>query len=72
MKMPFQIQARVQELRRETVEIVATRSAKHSSGQEKVKREQRIKRLSEIRNELLSLVAKGGAIGALTQEPQRE
>jgi len=70
--MVFQIQARVQELRRETVEIVATRNARHSSVQEKVKYEQRIQRLLEIRSELLSLIANRGAIGALTQEPQRE
>jgi hypothetical protein len=62
MTMPFQIHSRVQELRREIAEIEAADNVGHHSGVEKVKHEQRIERLQEIRNELSALIAKRGVV----------
>jgi hypothetical protein len=66
MTVPFQIHARVQELRREIAEIEAADNVGHISGVEKVKHEKRIERLEEIRNELLALIAKRGVASLLT------
>jgi hypothetical protein len=56
MTMPFQIYARVQELRREIAEIAAADKVKHFRGPEKVNHEKRIQRLEEIRGELSALI----------------
>jgi len=58
MTLSFQIHDRVQELRREVVEILATDQPGHHSGPEKVKHDKRIERLWQIRNELFALIAK--------------
>jgi hypothetical protein len=58
--MPFQIYARVQELRREIAEIAAADKVKRLSGPEKVKHEKRIQRLEEIRGELSALIWEDG------------
>lgn len=72
MTMSFQIQARVQELRREIASIEAADNVGHHSGAEKVKHEERIQRLWEIRNELLALIPTNRAEGASAREFQRE
>jgi hypothetical protein len=58
MTMSFEIQARVQELRREIIEIEAANNVRHHSGVEKLKHEKRLERLQEIRDELLTIIAK--------------
>ena len=58
MTMSFQIQDRVQELRREITEIEAANRIGHHSGVEKLKYEKRLERLQEIREELLTIIAK--------------
>lgn len=58
MTMSFQIQARVQELRREIIEIETSNNVGHHSGVEKLKYEKRVERLQEIRDELLAMIAK--------------
>jgi len=58
MTLQFQVHDRVRELRREIAEILAANTAKHVSGVEKVKHEQRIQRLEEIHDELFALIAK--------------
>ena len=66
MTVPFQIHARVQELRREIAEIEAADNIGHVSGVEKVKHEKRIERLEEIRSELLALNAKRRVVSLST------
>src|ERR1700758_498669 len=56
MTISFQIHDRVQELRREIAEIAAADKEKRLSGPEKVKHEQRIQRIEEIRGELSALI----------------
>ena len=70
MTLLCHIQGRVQELRREIVEITAARCVKHHSGPEKVKHEKRIQRLWEIKSELWALIAKSSATLALEAKRQ--
>ena len=72
MTVPLHIHTRIEQLRREIVEISATRNVRHHSGPEKVKNDRRIQRLWEIKNELSALIAKRLAGGNLACECQRE
>jgi hypothetical protein len=72
MTLSFQIHDRVQELRREVAEILATDQPGDHSGPEKVKHDKRIERLCQIRNELFALTAKRRTTGELAGESQGE
>lgn len=60
MAIPVQIYGRVEELRREIAEIAEAAKERRLSGPQKMKHQERIQRLEEIRSELSGLIWKSG------------